>query len=198
MLDRLTPLISSPWLYVVVFAIVAVDGFIPAMPSDPVVIGLAALSAGGPPDVAVLAAVVIAGGMAGDRVAYLLGRGAGHRVRNAKLVQAKYKAGQALRRYGGGAIIVGRFLPYGRTATAMTSGSAAQPVARFTLHTGLASVAWAAYAIGLGRLGGETFVDSPLLGAAFGMALGMVVGITHTLVQRRRRSFASAGTRITR
>ncbi|MBL7257670.1 DedA family protein [Paractinoplanes lichenicola] len=191
LLDHLLPLIASPWLYVVVFAIVAIDGFIPAMPSDPVVIGLAALSASGPPDVVMLAAVVITGGLAGDRVAYLLGRTAGHRVRNPKLVMAKQKAERALRRHGGGAILVGRFLPYGRTATAMTAGSAGLPPSRFTLHTTLAAVAWATYAIGLGRLGGETFARSPLLGAAFGIALGMVIGGAYTLVERRRAKTAA-------
>ncbi|MBU2665094.1 DedA family protein [Actinoplanes bogorensis] len=190
MLDRLMPLISSPWLYVVVFAIVAIDGFIPAMPSDPVVIGLGALTATGSPDLLLLALVVIAGGMTGDRIAYLLGRQAGHRIRNPKLIQARQKAEHALRRFGGPAILVGRFLPYGRTATAMTSGSASLPRGWFRLWSATAGVAWAVYALGLGRLGGETFIESPLLGAAFGMAMGMVVGVTHFVVTKiaaRRR-----------
>jgi hypothetical protein len=34
MLDHLMPLISSPWLYVIVFAAVAIDGFLPVVPSE--------------------------------------------------------------------------------------------------------------------------------------------------------------------
>jgi membrane protein DedA with SNARE-associated domain len=42
MLDLLAPVISSPWLYLVVFLAVAVDGFLPVVPSEAVVIGLGA------------------------------------------------------------------------------------------------------------------------------------------------------------
>jgi membrane protein DedA with SNARE-associated domain len=69
----------------------------------------------------------------------------------------------------------------------MTSGSVSLPRDRFRLFSGLASAAWAAYAIGLGRLGGATFAHSPLLGAAFGIAIGMTLASLFALVDRRRR-----------
>jgi membrane protein DedA with SNARE-associated domain len=165
MLDHLTPLLDSPWLYFIVFAAVAVDGFIPVVPTEVAVIGLGALSATGSPDLVALAAVVVAGGMAGDRVTYLLGRKSGGRITDGRLAVAKKNAERALSRYGLAAILIGRFLPYGRTATALAAGSASVAPGRFRLFTGLASVTWAAYAIGLGRLGGATFAGSPLLGA---------------------------------
>jgi membrane protein DedA with SNARE-associated domain len=174
MLDQLMPLVSSPWLYLIVFVAVALDGFIPVVPSETMVIGLGALSATGRPNLVALATAVVAGGMAGDRVSYWLGRKAGARVRKGKLGAAKRKAELALLRFGGAAILAGRFLPYGRTATAMTAGSVQLPRGRFRLFSGLASAAWAAYAIGLGRLGGATFAHSPLLGVAFGLALGLL------------------------
>jgi hypothetical protein len=87
----------------------------------------------------------------------------------------KEKAERALMRYGGVVILVGRFLPYGRTATALTAGSMAVPLGRFRLFTALASVAWAVYAIGLGRLGGAAFAGSPLLGAGCAMAFGAIL-----------------------
>ena len=186
MLDHLLPLISSPWLYVIVFVAVAIDGFFPATPSEAVVIGLGALSSSGSPNVVALAAAVVAGGIAGDRVSYLLGRKAGRRVTRGKLAVAKAKAERALLRYGGAAILVGRFLPYGRTATAMTAGSVSLPRGRFRLFSALASAAWAAYTIGLGLVGGVAFANSPLLGAAFGMVLGMIVGGVYAIVEKRR------------
>jgi membrane-associated protein len=190
MLDHLMPLISSPWLYVIVLVAVAIDGFIPIMPSETVVIGLGALAAGGRPNLAALAVAVIAGGMAGDRVSYWLGRKAGRRLRDGKLAVAKEKAERALLRYGGVAILAGRFLPYGRTATTTTAGSVALPMGRFGLFSGLASAAWAAYAIGLGWLGGATFADSPLLGTAFGLVLGSILAIVHTVAEKRRAAVA--------
>lgn len=186
MLDHLMPLICSPWLYVIVFVGVAIDGFVPVVPSEAVVIGLGALSANGSPNVAALATAVVAGGMAGDRVSYLIGRKAGGRVRAGKLAAAKEKAEGALLRHGAVAILVGRFLPYGRTATATMAGSVALPLGRFRLFTALAGAAWAAYAIGLGRLGGAAFADEPLLGAAFGTVLGLILAAVYGVVEKRR------------
>lgn len=186
MLDHLTPLLSSPWLYLIVFAAVTVDGFLPVVPTEVAVIGLGALSATGSPDLVALAAAVVAGGMAGDRVAYLLGRKAGGRVTDGRLAMARQKAERALSRYGAVVILVGRFLPYGRTASALTAGSASVPLGRFRLFTGLASVAWAAYAIGLGRLGGTAFAGSPLLGAGCAMVLGASLAGGFALAEKRR------------
>jgi membrane protein DedA with SNARE-associated domain len=160
------------------------------MPSEAVVIGLGALSVTGSPSLVALAAAAVAGGMAGDRIAYLLGRKASRRVTNAKAALAMAKAQQTLLRYGGIAILLGRFLPYGRTATAMTSGSVSMPLGRFRMFTALASAIWAVYAIGLGRLGGSTFTDSPLLGAAFGIVLGMLLASACAVVEKRRTAVA--------
>jgi len=193
MLDHLTPLLSSPWLYLVVFAAVMVDGFIPIVPSETLVIGLGALSATGRPNLAALAVAAAAGGMAGDRVCYLLGQKAGRRAARGKLAPARAKAERALLRYGGAAILLGRFLPYGRTATTMTSGSVSLPRDRFRRYSALASTAWAAYAIGLGRLGGATFAHSPLIGAAFGIAIGTTLASLFALVDKRRRAARPIG-----
>ncbi len=190
-LDNLLPLISSPWLYLIVFAMVTIDGFLPVVPSEAVVIGLSALSATGSPDLAMLAASVVAGGIAGDQVSYLLGRKAGGRIPTGRLAAARPKAQQALQRYGAATILAGRFLPCGRAATTWTSGSVSLPPHRFRLVSALASVAWAAYMLGLGRLGGSAFADEPLLGVATGLAIGAVLTATHTLVQRRRAAARS-------
>ncbi|XVU28723.1 DedA family protein [Actinoplanes sp. CA-054009] len=186
MLDHLMPLISSPWIYLIVFVLVAIDGFFPAMPSEAVVISVSALSTSGSASLAALAVAVVAGGMAGDWVAYALGRGAGRWVKGHKLIAAKGRAERALARHGGVAIVVGRFLPYGRTASALTAGSVGFRPSRFRLFSLLASAGWAAYIIGLGLLGGVAFADSPLLGVALGLAIGMSVAGVGALVQRRQ------------
>ena len=46
-MHHLLPLISSPWIYLVVVVAVAVDGFLPVVPSETLVIGLGAMSATG-------------------------------------------------------------------------------------------------------------------------------------------------------
>ena len=50
----------------------------------------------------------------------------------------------------------------------------------------MASTAWAAYTIGLGRLGGEAFAGSPLMGVGFGLLLGAGLTVVHTVVARWR------------
>jgi len=89
----------------------------------PVIIGLGAISATGSPNLAVLAGSATAGGKAGDRASYYVGRKASGRIRNGKPATAKEKAEQALLRQGSAAIVIGRFIPYGRTATTLTAGS---------------------------------------------------------------------------
>ncbi|WP_430784079.1 DedA family protein [Actinoplanes sp. G11-F43] len=188
MIDHLTPLLSSPWLYVIVFLIVAVDGFLVVVPSETVVISLGALSAAGHPNLAALLVAVAAGGVAGDRVTYLLGRRAGGLLRSGRLAAAKEKAEAALSRHGAVAILVGRFLPYGRTATALVAGSASMPMARFQLFSVLAGIGWAVYVLGLGRLGGALFTRQPLLGAACGILFGMCLAGVCAIREKRRAS----------
>lgn len=183
-LETLQPVISSPWLYLIIFVMVMVDGFLPVVPSEAAVIGLSALSAGGSPNLVALAAAVAGGGMAGDRVAYLLGRKAGGRVATGKVAVARDKAERALLRYGAPAILAGRFLPCGRAATTWTSGSVSLPLSRFRLFSALASTAWAAYMIGLGRLGGSAFADMPLVGAGIGLGFGALLTGAYRLVEK--------------
>ncbi|WP_063775553.1 DedA family protein [Actinoplanes rectilineatus] len=190
-MDVLMPLTSSPWLFVVVVVVVALDGFVPVVPSEAMVIGLGAVSVSGSPNLLALFAAVVAGGVVGDRIAYLIGSRAGGRFATGRLAPAREKAARALLRHGGAAIIVGRFLPYGRTATTVMSGAAALPMGRFHLFTAVSSVAWAVYVIGLGRLGGAAFADAPLWGAALGVAFGMVLA-TLWAVGEKRRSVAEA------
>lgn len=183
--------VCSPWLYLIVFVMVTVDGFLPVVPSEAVVIGASALSATGSPNLAALGATVVAGGIAGDWAAYLLGRRAARRVVTGKLAVARAKAEKALLRYGAVAILAGRFLPCGRAATTWTSGSVSLPLRRFRLFSALASVAWAAYMIGLGLVGGSAFSDMPLLGVAIGLGLGAMVTGIHQVVEKRREAVST-------
>jgi membrane-associated protein len=196
MLHYLMPLISSPWLYVIIFLLVAVDGFIPIAMSEAVLIGLGAISATGSPDLAVLAGSALAGGIAGDRISYHVGRKAIARIRNGKLAVARARAEQTLLRQGGAAIVIGRFIPYGRTATTLTAGSVSLPMGPFYAGSVVSGVLWVGYAIGLGRLGGMAFADSPVPAAAFGIALGFLLAGLHSAGKRLLPRVAATATRL--
>jgi membrane-associated protein len=186
MLHYLMPLISSPWLYVIIFLLVAVDGFVPVAMSEAIIIGLAALSTTGSPHLVPLAVSAAAGGMAGDRLSYYVGSKAGPQLKSGKLARAKEMAERALLRQGAAAIVIARFIPYGRTASTLTAGSVRLALRPFYLASAVSSVLWAAYSLGLGRLGGAAFANSPILGAAFGIALGFLLAGLHSAVKRVR------------
>lgn len=196
MLSYLMPLVSSPWLYSIVLVLVAVDGFVPVAMSEAVIIGLGAISATGSPHLAVLAGSAVAGGVAGDRISYYVGGKASARIRNGRLAAAKAKAEQTLLRQGSAALVIGRFIPYGRTAVTLTAGSVRLPLSPFYLGSVVSNVLWAAYSIGLGRLGGVAFADSPILAAAFGIALGFLLAGLHGAAKRLRPRLLPAMARL--
>lgn len=136
-------------------AAATIDGFFPPLPSESVVIALAALSAaGGEPDVRLLGAVAAAGAFTGDQVAYAIGRHVPvHRVpvvRTERGRRAVAWAGNALASRGAAFIIGARFVPVGRVAVTMTAGSVGFSRRRFGLFVGLAALAWSAWSIVLG------------------------------------------------
>ncbi|MFI0354889.1 DedA family protein [Actinomadura sp. 9N407] len=189
MLDQVLSLADSSWIYLIVCVAVAVDAFLPLVPSETLLIAAAALAPTGRPHIAALVAVTVIGALAGDGFSYFLGR----RVRpprRRRLREAHARAGRALARRGATAIIAARFIPGGRTAVTLAAGATGYPPAAFWSHAAIASVAWAGYITGLGYLGGTLFEDSPLVSIAVGVGLALVLGAaleTIRTVRRRRR-----------
>ena len=58
------------------------------------------------------------------------------------------------------------------------------PMTPFYLGSVVSNVLWAGYSIGLGRLGGVAFADSPVPAAAFGIALGFLLAGLHGAAKR--------------
>ncbi len=185
---------ASPLVFLLVYAVTTIDGFFPPVPSESVVIALAALAAaGGQPDVWLLAAVAAAGAVTGDQVAYALGR---HLpldrvrvLRSPRARQAVAWAQSALARRGAALILAARFVPVGRVAVNMTAGTVHFPRGRFTWLVAVAAVGWSAWSVLLGVGAGHLLVGRPLLGAAVGALVGLVSGaLVDRLLQRRLRA----------
>jgi membrane protein DedA with SNARE-associated domain len=79
-------------------------------------------------------------------------------------------------------VVFARYLPGGRSATALAAGIVGYPAARFHWYTATGVVLWAAQAALLGYLGGALFADRPLLGLllAWGGA-AMITGAAVTI-----------------
>ena len=68
-------LAASPWIFLILYAFTTIDGVFPPVPSESVVIILAALStSGGKPNSWLLGAVAATGAFTGDQIAYSIGR----------------------------------------------------------------------------------------------------------------------------
>jgi membrane protein DedA with SNARE-associated domain len=80
---------------------------------------------------------------------------------------------------GGYLILVGRFIPGGRTAVTLACGLLEMRWHRFIRFDVAAGLMWASYAALLGYFGGKAFEESPLKGfaVAFVVALAITGGI---------------------
>ena len=71
---------ASPWTYVIVIAVVAVDAVFPVVPGDGATITAAILAANGDLSIVLVVAAGFLGATAGDNFSYLLGHKLGSRA----------------------------------------------------------------------------------------------------------------------
>ncbi|WP_260405996.1 DedA family protein [Microbacterium sp. G2-8] len=195
LLDSLLALAASPWLFAIVFALAALDGLLPPVPSETVVVGAAALSAStGSPDWALLGIAAAAGAFTGDNLTYALGRAIGTTrfrwMRTARGRAAIAVAQRGLARGGASSIFIARYIPVGRVAVNLTAGATRYSRSRFLLLSLGAAVTWAAYSVAVGWFAGSLVEEHPLLGVAIGVALAIIIGVVvdrSIAVARRRR-----------
>lgn len=200
MLDGLVQLaedaITSPWAYVALFSIAAIDAFFPAVPSESLVITAGVFAASGEPALAAVIAVSALGAFAGDHISYLIGRKAGRRVlgrigRHRRGRTAVTWATEQLTARGGVILLVARYIPGGRTATTLTMGAVAYRLRLFSGFDALAALSWATYSALLGFLGGTAFEQDPAKGLLFGLGLALLVTVVVEavrFVRNRRRA----------
>src|SRR5215213_2621163 len=196
--DWLTHVQASPLTYLAVLGACALDAVLPIVPSEAVVIAASVLAAKGELSIWVIALAAAAGGFLGDTGSYALGRTAGASAARRLFRRPKAKgrldwAGGALERHGATIIVVARFVPGGRTATTFTAGTVRLAWPRFAAADAVGASLWAAYAAGLGYLGGETFEQRPLYAFLFGLGIALLVALVVEVARRLRRRGARAG-----
>lgn len=184
--------VTSPWIYLVVYLLAALDGFLPAVPSETAVITAGVYAAAtGAPSVPLVIAVAALGAFTGDHVSYLIGRGAGRRLL-ARLAPGSRRrapfdwAGRALGERGGLVLVVARYVPGGRTAVTVTMGTTGYPLRSFTRYAAVAAVTWGGYGTLVGYLGGVAFESNPLYGVAVGIGFALAVAALVELVRHLR------------
>ena len=186
---------SSEWAYVIIFVFAYLDVLVPLVPSETAVITAGVVAAAGDLSLALIIPLAATGAFLGDNTVYLLGRQFGERATKRFFPGEKARrridwADEQLKERGGELIVVGRFIPGGRTAVALSSGTLKYPWRRFVMFDAAAALIWATYSALLGYYGGKTFEGTWGLALALVIAFSVAGGIEFVrwLLRRRRRS----------
>ena len=193
---------ASGWAYLILIAFAFLDALLPIVPSEASVITAGVVAANGDLSLPLVLVCAGVGAFSGDNTTYFLGRRFGKRAEKRFFSGPRGQrriawAARQLRERSGELIVVGRFIPGGRTAVALTAGTLLYPWRRFAAFDVAAAALWAGYAGCLGFFGGRAFEDAPWKGLllAFALALAITAGTeaARHLVRRRRANRAGRG-----
>lgn len=193
---------ASPWAYLVLGGSIAGSPLLPLLPSESALITAGVFAGSGHLALPLVVAVAAVGSFVGDNLVYLLGRTLGSRalrwvLRGARGRATLAAAASVLDRYGGGLIVVGRFVPGGQTAVGLAAGIVGRPWSRYAPFAAAGATVWAVCGSLLGYLGGSTFQDRPWAGLLLSLGLGAVIAGLIELIRRRGvgrpRNAATAG-----
>lgn len=182
--------VDTPWVLIVLFTLALVDGFFPAVPSESLVITVAAVvAAGGGQSLLAVVLVAAVGAFVGDQVAFSIGRlipleripflnrGAAARV------VAKVRA--TVDRRPAPLLVGARFVPGGRVAVNVAAGAVGFPRVTFAKIDVVAVLLWASYGVLLGVAAGAFLKAHPVLAALVGTTLGVLMGFAVDAVMTR-------------
>ena len=183
---HLTQFVASygAWVYGLLFVIVfAETGLVvtPFLPGDSLLFAAGALAAAGGLDIRLLLVVLTIAAIFGDAVNYAIGRAVGPRVFRAqdrstfwhKALNREHldRTHAFFEKYGGKAVILGRFVPIVRTFVPFVAGAGAMTYSRFAAYNVVGGILWVAIC----ALAGYGFGNVPIVKKNFSLvALGIV------------------------
>jgi len=147
----------------------------PILPGDSVIFALGALAASGGLDVGILAAALMSAAVLGNVVNYAIGAKLGPAVfksDKSRFFKREYldRTHAFYEKYGGMAIILGRFMPIIRTFVPFIAGIGKMRYGRFFLYNFVGSVAWVSlFLFGGYFFGGMSFVQDNFSVVALGI-----------------------------
>lgn len=183
--------VASPWIYAIVFALVIIDGFFPPVPSETVIVAVAAVGvSAGAPNTWLIVLVAAVGAAIGDNIAFLIGRTIGVQrfawMRRPRVVRAIDRAARGLERRAATLILTARYIPVGRIAVNMTAGATGFRWRAFWPLTLAAGACWSVYSVLIGILAGHWAHNQPLVAALVGIVIAVTLGICVDLVMSAR------------
>ena len=186
----------SLWALFFLFVFCIIDGFLPILPSETLIIALGALIVqGNGPNVYLLIITGALGAILGDQLAFAIG----HRynversrfLRDGKGQVAVRFARKGLARRGPLYIIAARFIPIGRVAVNLIAGATGYPRHKFIPLTLLSGPIWSTYSAVIGIASGHLFNGHPILSMLVGVAGGIALGALINIVIEKTTSAPS-------
>lgn len=192
------------WVYGILFAIVfAETGLVvtPFLPGDSLLFATGALAGAGVLNIWLAAGLLVIAAIAGDAVNYAVGRYIGPRAFSAtdtavwthKLLNRAHlqRAHEFFERYGGKAVVLGRFVPIVRTFVPFVAGAGAMTYGAFAFYNVTGAILWVGLCMGAGWLFGQTPIVRDnfsliTLGIVIVSVLPMVVEIARVWLKRRK------------
>lgn len=178
-LDLVEKVIASPWLYLVLIAVSLLDSFLPAIPSEPVIVTAGVYAATGETQLLPVIVATALGAFLGDMVPYGLGRVMADRVLERLPVGTRRRKVHnwlraELESRAGYVLITSRFIPVGRYLVTLTAGITRLRWPKFAGYTVISCAAWSSYTVLAGYAGGMLFRDNTVVGIAVGMGLAVL------------------------
>ena len=138
------------WVYGLLFAVIFVETGVvvmPFLPGDSLLFLVGGLAATGSLDITMALAVMLAAAVLGNQTNYTIGRWVGPRVfhwENSRWFnkQGFDKSHAFFEKYGGVALIAGRFMPFVRTFAPFVAGVTLMTRRRFTIFDVTGAVLW--------------------------------------------------------
>lgn len=189
----------GPWALVVIAVFVFIESglLFPFLPGDSLLVtaGLAHEALG--LSVPVIAVVAFVAAAAGDQVGYFLGDRFGARLfkEDARILKtSRLRETEAFfEKYGGRALVLGRFVPVVRTYVPLAAGSARYPYRRFLPWNLLGALLWAVGVTVVGSLlGGVPFITDNIDVLLTVIVLVSVLPVVVSQVRKRVRARRTA------
>jgi membrane-associated protein len=173
------------WVYALLFAIIfAETGLVvtPFLPGDSLLFAAGALAASGLLNIWLLLGLLVVAAILGDAVNYSAGNAVGPRVFTSidrtsfwqRMLNKDHldRAHAFFEKYGGKAIVLGRFVPIVRTFVPFVAGAGTMTYGTFAFYNVTGAIVW----VGVCTLAGYAFGNVPIVRDNFSLvAIGIVI-----------------------
>jgi membrane-associated protein len=192
----------GPWIYALLFLVVfAETGLVitPILPGDSLLFAAGALAATGALHPLITIAVLLTAAIIGDAVNYAAGHYLGPRVFTARDSSSLWhrllnrdhlaKAHAFFERYGGKAVVLGRFVPIVRTFVPFVAGGGEMSYGKFAVYNVGGALLWVGICMGAGYgFGNVPIVKDNFSLVVLGIvAVSLVPAVFEYIRSRRRR-----------